>query len=88
MSDISNLLLDESVGATPEEHLQMLAAQRKDAERYRAIRALGVMACENPDEVEELIVKAQVPEEASTNEEFDAGADKLIEILAARNAKE
>ena len=78
MTDSKNWQLEESAGATPEDHLAVLARQRKNSERYLAIRKYALMPLDQA-----LAVDMELPGgHGSTVESFDAAADKLIEILA------
>lgn len=83
-NDINNLLLSETEGATPAEHLEALASMRKDAERYRAFKEFSLLTSQDPDRAEE--IAGQLPDKEVTiltEQDFDAIADALVVLMAA-----
>jgi hypothetical protein len=80
-TDYNNLLIAESEGASPEEHVSHIAEMRENAERYLAIRRYALLSLDDALEID-----AEMPSgHGETNESFDAAADRVIELLAAKD---
>ena len=77
-TEITNLLLDETEGAGPEVHLEMMARQRENDRRYAALRAYAVLCAISPELADEIGERLADLEDMQTAEQFDQLADALV----------